>query len=331
MLHLCGLSQRVWILAMVCLSVGPLLSVATHPASAEMTCPEAPKQIDKDVYVDGKTRIGAIGPFKAGEIDGKVTIIGNDLIKQYPKAEKIFIAQLLVSFTCEALKNSRTLTDQQIIDQINSLSTKLLTAFSEEQHGEATPDIQPEVVGTGDNKDVLFQNKGGPLYNLESELLENLVINLHAPPCGLQANFYKEGAGYGYGSPGDETVFSLDEGTNIGNLQFSARRLKYYFGGKADSVEIMGFYLLRLRYEDARGSKHERYYEIHIDTDWGDHVSLHPLLKPRYDEVADRVTLAKQTHKDFIHLANIIIEFNDICHSFAIPVPTEDPIGDTVR
>jgi hypothetical protein len=87
-------------------------------------CPPPPQQIAKDVATDAKVKIGNLGPLSAGEVDAKITPVTRELFSKYPNADKVVVAQMIVSTTCNLLVSSG-LTGRELADRVDKLNETL--------------------------------------------------------------------------------------------------------------------------------------------------------------------------------------------------------------
>jgi hypothetical protein len=101
----------------------------THATQA-IKCPEAPRQIDKDILIDAKGQIGALGALTGASLEGKVSAISKDFISKYPNADKLLMAQLMMSTVCETLKTTTSLSDAERLDRINSVNSQIMQLFT---------------------------------------------------------------------------------------------------------------------------------------------------------------------------------------------------------
>lgn len=60
---------------------------------ASIRCPEAPRQLGDDIIIEARGRIKTLGRLTDADLQGKVVSVTKDFFKEYPKAEKIVIAQ----------------------------------------------------------------------------------------------------------------------------------------------------------------------------------------------------------------------------------------------
>lgn len=92
-------------------------------------CQEQPQQISLDILIDAKGQIGALGALSGASLEGKVSAISNNLMSKYPNADRLYLAQMMMATYCETLKTTR-LTDEQILERINSLNSQVLQLFT---------------------------------------------------------------------------------------------------------------------------------------------------------------------------------------------------------
>jgi len=138
------------------LSGETIVSASKSPGTAMTTlskikCPAPPEQISRDIFVDAKGKLEGLAALPKASIEGKVSIVSKDLLAKYPNADKLHLATLVMSMTCEHLKNSSTLTDSERLDRVNQLNTQIMNFFT----ASAAPDFRARAAKVDFGKELM--------------------------------------------------------------------------------------------------------------------------------------------------------------------------------
>lgn len=152
------------------------LLVCSSAGAAVDTCPTPPHQVDSTIETDAKVSIGALGKIVGLDAAAKVTPITKNLFEKYPNADKVTIAQLIVSTTCQLLITSG-LTGKDLADATDKLNAKVLELMIEQRSKEQ--ENKPRTEWKTQNGNLALVNSGGPVKNLEYEVFVFVQTDLH--------------------------------------------------------------------------------------------------------------------------------------------------------
>ena len=172
----------------------PIAAPEAVPATSEvhlqsLKCPEAPRQLDKDIIIDAKGRIEGLAALTGASIEGKVSAITQDFISKYPNADKLLVAQMLMSVTCETLKVSPSIQDSERLERINNVNTQIMKMFT----SEAAPDFRSrakhadfgKVMDGITHRKIFVSNTRAPtLYIFDPECKVRIFVSSIFPPGG---------------------------------------------------------------------------------------------------------------------------------------------------
>jgi hypothetical protein len=167
--------------------------LTSYSASLAQTCPNPPAQIDKNIEAEAKLNIGSLGRLVGLEATAKVTPITQNLFEKYPNADKITIAQLIVSTTCQLLVSSGV-GGKDLLDAIDKLNSRILELMIGEKEKEQKP--KTEWMDKGGS--LVLINSGGKIKNFDYELYVMIRTDLH---WVAQGNYGLNGL-YGSRKPG---------------------------------------------------------------------------------------------------------------------------------
>ncbi len=106
-------------------------TTGSQPARTDgIRCPDQPQQLSRDILIDAKGQIGALGALSGASLEGKVSAISNNLMSKYPNADRLYLSQMMMSTYCETLKSTTSLTDVQKLDRINALNAQVMQLFT---------------------------------------------------------------------------------------------------------------------------------------------------------------------------------------------------------
>jgi hypothetical protein len=92
--------------------------LAWTSANAEISCPGQPQQASKDSAVAVEAAVGRLGPFKAADVKTNVNTTTADLIVKLPRADQVYLRQMLFAAFCTAIKDDPTvLNKSQLIQE----------------------------------------------------------------------------------------------------------------------------------------------------------------------------------------------------------------------
>lgn len=94
-----------------------LIAIFTIPVTCNysfaLECPEFPTQTTNDWSAEIKTAVGKLGPAKAGELEVKLKETTYDLLAKLPKADNIYLEQMMFAAYCTALRDDKSQTELQ--------------------------------------------------------------------------------------------------------------------------------------------------------------------------------------------------------------------------
>ncbi|WP_208245950.1 hypothetical protein WGT02_31120 (plasmid) [Rhizobium sp. T1470] len=111
-------------------------SLLSASEAADMVCPAPTQQLAKDVETDLKASVAGLGKLKLAEIDGKVATTTTEFFSKYPNADKVAIANSLISLYCEYMK-SASLSHDEAAERLDKITQALLPILA--PHTDAVP------------------------------------------------------------------------------------------------------------------------------------------------------------------------------------------------
>jgi hypothetical protein len=105
--------------------------------AGEMACPAPTQQLAKDVEADLKASVAGLGKLKLAEIDGKVATTTTEFFSKYPNADKVAIANSLISLYCEYIKTAN-LSHDEAAERLDKITQALLPILMP-PHTDAAP------------------------------------------------------------------------------------------------------------------------------------------------------------------------------------------------
>jgi hypothetical protein len=99
------------------LATAILLVVTCHVRAADFSCPDPTKQVESDISGDVQGQAQGLLKLANAELKGEVKKAVVNLWEKYPNADRIAIVQNLQSTSCNLIKTSATLSDEQKIDK----------------------------------------------------------------------------------------------------------------------------------------------------------------------------------------------------------------------
>lgn len=145
-------------------------------AKAELVCADPPSQVGTDLLIDATGEIGKLGPLVGAELEGKVSSVVKDLFVKYPNADKLIVVQALTSLVCNVLKDSRSLSDKEKLEEVSKLSLRLIDLLSGAQSSPNFKFVTNGSPGDIDNRLFYLQNSGGGFSNFD--ILAQLVFTV---------------------------------------------------------------------------------------------------------------------------------------------------------
>ncbi|MEY9604152.1 hypothetical protein AB7M74_010764 [Bradyrhizobium japonicum] len=274
--------------------VGAGLLLLSSQVVAADTCPPPPSQIEKGIQADAELKIGALGKLVGLDAVGKVTPITENLFVKYPNADKLIIAQLIASTTCQLLLKSG-LTGKDLTDAIEKLNASLLSLMIEQRQKE--DETKPRTEWKLQDGDVALTNSGGPIKNLDVEVVVFIQTDLH---------WLKDGKNYGlngrYGSQKPGVIIGRSEkGPNLVVLPLGTERngfravIERVIEKSKPETVIDGIShmqnCLKVQYDDLFGGHYTDYRVDNIVATGGGHTWIE---KFKFDECKEDYEKTKQ-------------------------------------
>jgi hypothetical protein len=114
----------------------PLCSAAmllwwSGSAFAAMDCPQASKDISKDLAVSTEASVEGLKGLATGSLKNKTETTTRNLFEKYPNADRVAIATTMLSMYCQQVDRSTTLADGEKLDRlmtVNQVIIPMMTA-----------------------------------------------------------------------------------------------------------------------------------------------------------------------------------------------------------
>ncbi len=266
-----------------------VLCMASSSVRAGMACTPPPNQIARDISNEAEGSANAIARLGSAKISNKTKIIINNLYDKYPNADKLVVAQALISLTCEALNSSTTLTDREKLEFIRELRRELIPGKSSDNPIESIPkrlskssnnsdlDQIKVVFGTRSAEyDIIFSSGKYRLINVGSDSLRDIMIyyrcqgeqtaargNL-SPPTRVSGYSDNDRVVRYFETPVVEASANWIEKTNA----LLAKRI-----GPDCNLSMTWTKLYRFSFEDYSGREQSRFHKLYLAFKIGSPVS----------------------------------------------------------
>lgn len=102
-----------------------LLALFLSSGSYALECPRIPEQARSDVEIEVRAAVGKIGTAKGAELEARTRNITRDLLSKLPKADKVYLEQMMYATYCSTLRDDATLTESQKSDRIKIYNLEL--------------------------------------------------------------------------------------------------------------------------------------------------------------------------------------------------------------
>jgi hypothetical protein len=130
--------------------------------AADFQCPAATEQKDSDINGDITGKAQTLLNIGDAEIQGTVRKTVVDLFSKYPNADRVAIINTLISVTCNFIKNSSTLTDDQKLDRWMAVYPAILNLMPSNKKSQVPDDILQKVTLGETSLDYLTSIIGTP-------------------------------------------------------------------------------------------------------------------------------------------------------------------------
>lgn len=92
-------------------------------------CPTQPQQSQKDWATEVNLAVARIGPAKGGELKVKAKKVTQDLLGKLPKADRVYLEQMMYATYCSALRDDKTLSETEKGKRINAYNNEIRKTF----------------------------------------------------------------------------------------------------------------------------------------------------------------------------------------------------------
>jgi len=96
-------------------------------------CPALPEQSRKDWDIEVKSAVGRIGPVKAAELEAVARSTTRDLMGRLPKADKVYLEQMMYATYCSALRDDPSLSEAQKTARIRTYNLEVGKTLAEHE------------------------------------------------------------------------------------------------------------------------------------------------------------------------------------------------------
>jgi hypothetical protein len=121
-------------------------------ASAALNCPDPPQQLSKDVIVDTKGKLGALGKLVGAELSNRTEVLTRDTLKEYPNADKLLLTNAMTSLFCQLLRDSTTVPDADKLNRFEAFSGKVMATVANSNIG-IPRELESKFLSGPDNKE----------------------------------------------------------------------------------------------------------------------------------------------------------------------------------
>jgi hypothetical protein len=100
-------------------------------AVAAMDCPQASKDVAKDIAVSTEASVEGLRGLASGSLKNKTETTTKNLFEKYPNADRVAVATTMMSIYCQQIDRSTTLSDAEKLDRlmtVNQVIIPLMTA-----------------------------------------------------------------------------------------------------------------------------------------------------------------------------------------------------------
>jgi hypothetical protein len=95
-------------------------------ALAKMNCPETPQNISKDVLVDTEASVSGLRGLASASLKNKTETTTKNLFEKYPNADRLVVAQMIMSVYCQQIDASTTLSDGEKLDRLMTVNQTII-------------------------------------------------------------------------------------------------------------------------------------------------------------------------------------------------------------
>jgi len=111
-------------LARLCLAA--VFSLKCASVFAAMDCPQASKDVAKDIAVSTEAGVEGLRGLATGSLKNKTEITTKSLFEKYPNADRVAIATTMMSIYCQQIDRSATLSDAEKLDRLMTVNQAII-------------------------------------------------------------------------------------------------------------------------------------------------------------------------------------------------------------
>jgi len=113
-----------------------------------LDCPKPPAQTARNVSVETRATLAALGKLGAGELQNKVQVTVQPLLDKVPNVDKVLLAQMLTSVFCQLLSDDK-IDSREKLERFQTFSRSVMDMASSTPPVRSTSTTtQPAKVGT---------------------------------------------------------------------------------------------------------------------------------------------------------------------------------------
>jgi hypothetical protein len=107
-----------------------LITVACASPIGAIECPTQPDQYRKDWGVEVNSAVAKIGRAKGGDLSIKTNNATRDLLGKLPKADRIYLEQMMYATYCSALRDDKALTESEKAKRVKTYNAEVRKVLS---------------------------------------------------------------------------------------------------------------------------------------------------------------------------------------------------------
>lgn len=132
--------------------VHAVVALLPLPLLAQIQCPTPPQQVSRDSKVAVEAAVGRLGPIKAGEVKANVERTTSDLLGKLPKADELYLEQMMFAAFCSSIRDSKSMTDTEKSKAIRDYAREVRRAPPEPRPSVVAPPTLDKLVETPSGK-----------------------------------------------------------------------------------------------------------------------------------------------------------------------------------
>jgi hypothetical protein len=95
-------------------------------AFAAMDCPQASKDVAKDIVVSTEASVEGLRGLASGSLKNKTETTTKNLFEKYPNADRVAVATTMMSIYCQQIDRSTTLSDGEKLDRLMTVNQAII-------------------------------------------------------------------------------------------------------------------------------------------------------------------------------------------------------------